>query len=114
VNVRRQIGRLWALSCAGIALVGCASAPTTPQRAAIAEAGHQAASWDTVLPGPGLATAEPGPEYTRRDAVLNIRDLEQASLEPAPRLDRPRRVFVRPRPDEVIFFRRGHDHRRWW
>lgn len=113
MSFRHQIGRLCAVPCALAVLTGCAGQATS-RPDPIAHAGHQATSWDAVLPSPRLAAAEPGFEHSRRDDALNIRDLQQAAAEPGPSLDHPRRLRVRPRPDEVIFFRRGRHHRPWW
>lgn len=90
---------------------GCAYRPAA-HPAPIAYAGHQAASWDAVLPGPRVAGAEPGLEYARRDDALNVRDLARAAAEPGPRLEDARRLFVRTRPDTILYFPRDEDRDR--
>lgn len=109
-------------------LAGCATA--VPQRPRGARAGNQGAAWETVLHSPRVASALAGkdpsiyPEYSRRDDALALRTYDPANaVEPwpprdRPSLDRARRLFIRSRPDELIYFRsdrdfRGRDYYDW-
>lgn len=99
---------------------GCAHAPVTPRRAPVAHAGNQGGSWELVLPGSGVATrladAEPGAELARRDEALSLRTPDDAwPPSDVPSLSRTRRLHLRSRPDEILYFRRGEPHHHhWW
>lgn len=100
-------------------LAGCATA--VPRRPPGARAGNQGAAWEAVLHSPRVAAALAGqdpavyPEFARRDDALSARAYDPANaVAPWPPRDRPsldgaRRLFIRSRPDELIYFRSGTD-----
>jgi hypothetical protein len=100
---------------------GCAAA--VPHRQAGVVEGNQGGSWEVVVPGPAsaalLAEASGSPEYSRRDVALGLRTYDPSTAadpwppRDAPRLDRARRLFIRGRSDEILYFRRDRGELFW-
>jgi len=92
-----------ALAAAGLAtLTGCSvSEPvhSSPVRSTI---GNQGGSWEVVL-----GTPEASPfnewEYARLDESMGVR----TQLEEVPALDDLRRLYLNPRPDQILYYRRS-------
>jgi len=90
------------------ALPGCSS--TVARREPAPVAGRQASAWDTVLPGPKLALAGDGPEYSRRDESLQWESPESTltralgSPYGPPDLVRSRRLYMPQNPFGYIYY----------
>ena len=93
---------------------GCDSSPV--QRREISNgAGNQGGAWEVVLPG-GQAAADfsSGPELARRDESLNDRLCTcPLAEEDRPSLDGVRRITVRQRAGELIYFRSQRQYWEW-
>lgn len=93
-------------------LVGCGHALRAPEfrRSQGLVEGHQAASWEAVLPGPAFAAVAPGSEYARRDASLSARSYDAVDAIDAwpqreqPELWRWRTLYLPRDANAVIYF----------
>lgn len=100
------------LAAAALAAVlagsGCAKTSTIQSRAGGEAVGNQGGSWELVLGSPE-APPHDGWEIARLDDAMNI----QGSVmdESRPELDDLRRVYLNPRPDQVLYYRRGRSYR---
>lgn len=87
---------------------GCSS--TVARREPAPAAGRQGGAWDTVLPGPKLALAGSGPEYSRRDEALQWESPESTltralgSPYGPPDLVRSRRLYMPQNPFGYIYY----------
>lgn len=96
-----------ALAVAGLAvLAGCSTTEPVGRAPVRAAVGNQGGSWEVVL---GTPEAPPFNEweYARLDDAMNLR----THIEEGPALDDLRRLYLNPRPDQILYFRR--DGRRW-
>lgn len=97
-----------ALAVLAVAVCGCSSAG--PRREAAPVAGRQGGAWDLVLPGPVLASAGDGEEYSRRNEALQWAgpesSLTRALGDPygPPDLVRARRISMPRDPYGFIYY----------
>jgi hypothetical protein len=105
-----------AAGCAATPRAGADSAAPVTARAG---AGH-AGSWEVVLPGRNLTGAPAGPEVSRLDTALAVRDpetiMDQTLWPPAhgPRLDDLRRRFISDDPRIVNYYGAYGGGPAWW
>ncbi|GAB4383357.1 MAG: hypothetical protein Kow0022_02980 [Phycisphaerales bacterium] len=107
---------------ATVVLSGCGRAVRAPEfrRSQGLAAGHQAAAWESVLPGPMFASVMPGPESARRDAELSYRpNSPLRAIDSWPERERPDlsrwRILRLPRDaDSVIYFEQTPRPRQPW
>lgn len=66
-------------------------------------AGNQGVAWEIVMGTPEVSPYAQW-EYARLDDRMNIR----TAVEDPASFDDLRRVYLNPRPDQVLYFRRGH------
>jgi hypothetical protein len=106
----------------GVALLSGCAANLERRPRSEAFAGNQAGSWELVFPSPttiayaGDADPRTLPEYSRADSRLNTRPntpLLASNQWPEP--DRPslryqRRIYIDPRPENLLFFETRSDY----
>ncbi len=100
-------GLACACLAAGLGLSGGCSDTQAIRRAYRGEPiGNQGAAWELVL---GTPEAPPAAEweYARLDDSMNIR----TTADDPPALDDIRRLYLNPRPDQVLYFQRNHRSR---
>jgi hypothetical protein len=92
-----------AAPAAALLVSACAKTSTIEARVGGEPVGNQGGSWEVVLGSPE-APLHDGWEIARLDEAMNIQG--SAIDESRPSLDDLRRVYLNPRPDQVIYFRR--------
>ena len=96
-----------ALVAAGLGvLAGCSTSQPIGHVPARATIGNQGGSWEVVLGTPDVPAFNEW-EFARLDETMNVR----THIEEGPALDDLRRMYLNPRSDQVLYFRRAG--RRW-
>jgi hypothetical protein len=98
-----RLSDLGILALLTLGLAACAETRTIDTRRPPETVGNQGSAWESVLGSPEIPIDQ-GWELARLDEAMNIRG--NIPLETPPSLDDLRRLYLNPRPDQVLYFRR--------